>query len=87
MVDVGTDVNLLILLSKLSHHKAKLCKPEAGDIYRTTQPSQRLPQRQHIKAGYISVTINILSNRVCNTEVNNTFLKALHKIQLSRNST
>ena len=25
-------------------------KPRAGDIYRTIQPSQRLPQRQHINS-------------------------------------
>ena len=35
VVVVGTDVNLLILLSDLSHHNnAHLCKPRAGDIYR-----------------------------------------------------
>ena len=49
VVVVGSDVNLLILLSKRSHHSnAELCKPRTGDIYRTIQPSQWLPQRQHI---------------------------------------
>ena len=28
----------------------------------------------YIKVGYISVTINVLSDRACNTEVNDTFL-------------
>ena len=45
MVVIGSDVNLLILLSKRSHHSnAKLCKPTTGDIYRTIQPSQWLPE-------------------------------------------
>ena len=48
VVVVGTDVNLLILLSKRSHHSnAQLCKPRTADIYRTTQPSQLLTQHQH----------------------------------------
>ena len=51
VVVVGTDVNLLILLSKRSHHSnAKLCKPRTGDIYHTIQPSQWLYQHQHINS-------------------------------------
>ena len=51
VVVVGTDVNLLILFSKLSHHNdAHLCKPWAGDIYRIIQLSQRLPKCQHFNS-------------------------------------
>ena len=51
MVVVGTDLNLLILLSKVSHHSnAQLCNLRTGDIYPTIQPSQRLSQCQHINS-------------------------------------
>ena len=49
VVVLGTDVNLIILLSKRSHHSnAYVSKPRTGDIYRAIQPFQWLPQRQHI---------------------------------------
>ena len=45
VVVVGTDVNLIILLSKRFHHSnAYLSKPRTGDIHRTIQPFQWLPQ-------------------------------------------
>ena len=50
VVVVGTDVNLIILLSKRSHHSNAymyLSKPRPGDIHRTIQPFQWLPQHQH----------------------------------------
>ena len=51
VVVLGTDVNLIILLSKRSHHSnAYLSKPRTGDIYRTIQPLQWLPQHQHINS-------------------------------------
>ena len=39
VVVLGTDVNLIILLSKRSHHStAYVSKPRTGDIYRAIQP-------------------------------------------------
>ena len=47
MVVVGTDVNLIILLSKRSHHSnAYLSKPRTGDIYRTIQPFQHINSKR-----------------------------------------
>ena len=51
VVVLGNDVNLIILLSKRSHHSnAYVSKPRTGDIYRAIQPFQWLPQHQHINS-------------------------------------